>query len=116
VWGGPPAMGQPDGTVVPCACAGSLPFLPAECSHVLLSIKDKYPKAWTRYGFVDAFNPKANWYAEDILGIDQGITVLMAENLRTGFVWQQFMKNPEIQHAMNEVQFHPDPDVNSQIM
>jgi hypothetical protein len=117
VWGGPPAMGPLDGTLVPCAVAGSLPFLPAECSHVLLSMREKMgDKVWTRYGFVDAFNPKANWFAEDVLGIDQGISLLMAENLRTGFCWQYFMKNREIAHAMSEVQFHPDPDANSQVL
>ncbi|HLH35583.1 MAG TPA: glucoamylase family protein [Alloacidobacterium sp.] len=117
VWGGPPAMGPLDGTVVPCACAGSLPFLPAECSHVLLTMRQKFgDKVWTRYGFVDAFNPKANWYAQDILGIDQGISVVMAENLRTGFVWEQFMKNREVGHAMRQVQFHPDPEANSQVL
>lgn len=117
VWGGPPAMGPIDGTIVPCAVAGSLPFLPAECSHVLLSIRQKMgARVWTRYGFVDAFLPKSNWFAEDILGIDQGISVLMAENVRTGFVWEQFMKNREIQHAMREVAFHPDPDANSQVL
>ena len=41
---------------------------------------------------------------------------MMAENLRTGFVWKYFMKNPEIKHAMDEVQFHPDPDANSQYL
>jgi hypothetical protein len=117
VWGGPPALGPIDGTIVPCAAAGSLPFLPAECSHVLLSIRQKMgPRVWTRYGFVDAFLPKANWFAEDILGIDQGISVLMAENVRTGFVWEYFMKNREIQHAMREVAFHSDPDANSQVL
>jgi len=117
VWGGPPPMGPLDGTIVPCAAAGSLPFLPAECSHVLLSMREKMgDRAWTRYGFVDAFNPKMNWFASDILGIDQGISVLMAENLRSGFAWQYFMKNREIVHAMNEVQFHPDPDANSQVL
>jgi hypothetical protein len=117
VWGGPPAMGPLDGTLVPCAVAGSLPFLPAECSHVLLSMREKMgDKVMTRYGFVDAFNPKTNWFAEDILGIDQGVTILMAENLRSGFVWQYFMKNREITHAMSEVQFHPDPDANSQVL
>ncbi len=117
VWGGPPTMGSPDGTLVPCAAAGSLPFLPAECSHVLLSMREKMgPRVWTRYGFVDAFNPKANWFAEDVLGIDQGISVMMAENLRTGFVWEYFMKNRELAHAMSEVQFHPDPDANSQVL
>ena len=117
VWGGPPSMGPLDGTLVPCAVAGSLPFLPAECSHVLLSMKEKMgDKVWTRYGFVDAFNPKAKWFAEDILGIDQGISVLMAENLRSGFAWEYFMKNREITHAMDEVQFHPDPDANRQVL
>jgi hypothetical protein len=117
VWGGPPAMGPLDGTIVPCAAAGSLPFLPAECSHVLLSIRQKGgDRVWTKYGFVDAFQPKANWFAQDILGIDQGISVLMAENARTGFVWEYFMKNREIQHAMREVAFHPDPDANTQVL
>jgi hypothetical protein len=31
-------------------------------------------------------------------------------------VWEQFMKNREIGHAMREVQFHPDPDTNSQVL
>ena len=110
-------MGPLDGTLVPCAAAGSLPFLPAECSHVLLSMREKMgERVWTRYGFVDAFNSKTNWFATDILGIDQGISVLMAENLRSGFAWQYFMKNREIVHAMNQVQFHPDPEANSQVI
>ena len=41
VWGGPPTMGPLDGTLVPCAAAGSLPFLPSECTHVLLSMREK---------------------------------------------------------------------------
>ncbi|MFZ0662499.1 MAG: glucoamylase family protein [Acidobacteriaceae bacterium] len=117
VWGGPPTMGSPNGTLVPCATAGSLPFLPPECSHVLLSMKkDIGEKVYTKYGFVDAFDPKTKWFAQDILGIDQGISVLMAENLRSGFVWQYFMKNPEIVKAMGAVQFHPDPDANRQVL
>ena len=35
VWGGPPATGPIDGTVVPSAAGGSLPFLPAETLRVL---------------------------------------------------------------------------------
>jgi len=117
VWGGPPSMGPLDGTLVPCATAGSLPFLPPECSHVLLSMKKSMgEKVYTRYGFVDAFNPKSKWFAQDILGIDQGISVLMAENLRSGFVWEYFMKNPEIHKAMQAVHFHPDPDANRQVL
>ena len=105
VWGGPPAMGPIDGTVVPAATGGSLPFLPDACLRVLKNIKAHYPKAWSRYGFVDAFNPLKGWYDSDIVGIDTGITMLMAENLRTGFVWETFMKNPEAQRGMANAGF-----------
>ncbi len=104
-WGGPPAMGPIDGTVVPAAAGGSLPFLPGATMQVLRNIHDHYPNAWCRYGFVDAFNPLTQWYDTDVIGIDTGITMLMAENARTGFVWNTFMKNPEAQRGMAEAGF-----------
>jgi hypothetical protein len=105
VWGGPPAMGPIDGTVVPAATGGSLPFLPNATMRVLRTIHDRFPKAWCRYGFVDAFNPLTDWYDSDVIGIDTGITMLMAENARTGFVWETFMKNPEAQRGMEKAGF-----------
>jgi len=107
VWGGPPAVGPIDGTVVPSAAGGSLPFLPQPAIRVLRTIKDRYPKAWSRYGFVNAFNPLKNWYDSDVIGIDTGITMVMAENARTGFVWDTFMKNPEAQRGMRRAGFKP---------
>jgi hypothetical protein len=105
IWGGPPAMGPIDGTVVPAAPGGSLPFLPEATMRVLKNIRSRYPQAWSKYGFVDAFNPLKKWYDTDIVGIDTGITMLMAENLRTGFVWETFMKNPEAQRGMANAGF-----------
>jgi hypothetical protein len=106
-WGGPPAMGRIDGSIVPCAAGGSLPFLPEEALHVLQAIREKYSKrAWRKYGFVDAFNPLTNWSSPDVLGIDAGITLVMAENARTGFVWEQFMKNEEVRRGMAKAGFH----------
>ncbi len=105
IWGGPPAMGPIDGTVVPAAPGGSLPFLPEATMRVLKNIRTHYPQAWSRYGFVDAFNPLKKWYDTDIVGIDTGITMLMAENLRTSFVWETFMKNPEAQRGMTTAGF-----------
>lgn len=100
-WGGPPPTGPLDGTVVPCATAGSLAFLPVDCLAVLRAMRMKWGKrAWGRYGFADAFHPAANWYDPDVIGIDQGISVLMAENLRSGMVWRTFMCNPESERAM----------------
>jgi hypothetical protein len=105
-WGGPPAMGPIDGTIVPAATGGSLPFLPDATMRVLRTIHDHFPKAWCRYGFVDAFNPLTDWYDSDVIGIDTGITMLMAENARTGFVWETFMKNPEAQRGMQKAGFN----------
>jgi hypothetical protein len=106
IWGGPPALGPIDGTVVPCAAGGSLPFLPAATIRVLRNIRNNYPSTWSRYGFVDAFNPMKKWYNSYVIGIDAGITMLMAENLRTGFVWETFMKNPEATRGMQRAGFH----------
>ncbi len=107
VWGGPPAIGPIDGTVVPSAAGGSLPFLPQPSMRVLRTVRDRYPKAWGRYGFVNAFNPLKDWYDGDVIGIDTGITMVMAENARTGFVWDIFMKNQEAQRGMQRAGFRP---------
>jgi len=104
-WGGPPRIGRLDGSVVPCAAGGSLPFLYTDCMQVLRTIRERYGRAWGRYGFVDAFNPLTNWYNPDVLGIDLGITMLMAENERTGFVWKTFMRNKEAQRGMDRAGF-----------
>jgi hypothetical protein len=109
-WGGPSntgtGFGGIDGSVVPNASAGSLPFLPADCLRVLRSLKSKYPRAWGRYGFCDAFHPDADWYDPDVLGIDLGIGLLMAENLRSSFIWETFARNPEVGIAMQRAGFH----------
>ena len=106
-WGGPPAMGPIDGTIAPAAAGGSLPFLPAATLRVLHTIHGHYPQAWCRYGFIDAFNPLTDWYDTDVIGIDTGITMLMAENARSGFVWDTFMKNPEAKKGMEAAGFKP---------
>ncbi len=108
-WGGPPKIGGVDGSVVPCAAAGSLPMLPAECLLTLRALRQDFgTKAWGRYGFCDAFHPAADWYDPDVLGIDLGIGALMAENLRTGFVWKTFARNPEVGIGMKKAGFKRD--------
>jgi len=111
-WGGPSAQGTPigpvDGSVVPCATAGSLPFDFAETIRVLRWTRGHYPRAWQRYGYVDAFNPLTGWYDGDVIGIDLGISVLMAENQRTQFIWSTFMKDPAAQTGMKLAGFRPE--------
>jgi hypothetical protein len=102
-WGGPPRKGPIDGTVVPCAAGGSLMFTPEIALPALREMKEKFgDRIYSRYGFADAFNPNDGWVNPDVIGIDVGITLLSAENLRTGNVWRWFMRNPEIARAMEK--------------
>ncbi len=102
-WGAPPREPAIDGTVVPCAPAGSLMFAPEATLPVLKEIKEKYDKTWGKYGFADAFNPNNGWVNPDVIGIDLGISLLSAENLRSGKVWYWFMQNDEIRRALKLV-------------
>jgi hypothetical protein len=103
-WGGPPRDPAIDGTVVPCAAGGSLMFAPDITLGALRAMREKFgARVYGRYGFTDAFHPTNGWTNPDVIGIDLGITLLSAENLRTGRVWGWFMSNPEIPRAMDAV-------------
>lgn len=98
VWGLPSS--PPDGTLVPCAAGGSLAFLPGLCGAVLENMRARYgEKVWSPYGFVDAFHPQQGWYSPDVIGIDIGIMVLMAENTRSGAIWDAIMATPEAKRS-----------------
>ena len=104
VWGGPPRDPEIDGTVVPSAAAGSLMFTPQLSLAALKEMRARYgDRIYGRYGFVDAFNPNNNWVDRDVIGINLGITLLSAENARTGNVWRWFMGNQEIERAVDLV-------------
>ncbi len=103
-WDGPPRSSLIDGTVVPSAAGGSLMFTPDICLPALRTMRSRFgERIYGRYGFVDAFNPNTGWVDSDVLGIDVGITLLSAENLKDGGVWRWFMRNPEITRAMDMV-------------
>lgn len=103
-WGGPPAKGPIDGSVVPCAAGGSLMLAPQVCLPALMEMRRVFgDRIYKRYGFVDAFHPTNGWTDGDVLGIDAGITLLSAENLRSGNVWKWFMRNRQIQHGMRQL-------------
>lgn len=108
-----------DGTISPTAAGGSMAFAPEICIPALQAMKTKYgAKLYGDYGFRDAFNPAyrypapiANgpttngWFDIDYLGIDQGPILLMAENLRTEFVWNLMKKNPHIRKGLERAGF-----------
>jgi hypothetical protein len=109
-----------DGTLVPTAAIGSLPFAPEIVLPVIEAMRTRYPQAYTKYGFKDAFNPSLGetglkpkygsivdgvWVDVDYLGIDQGPIVLMIENYRSGFVWNTMRRNPHIVRGLKRAGF-----------
>jgi hypothetical protein len=102
-----------DGTIAPMGAAGCVPFAPEIVIPALRAMKNKYgDKLWTKYGFVDAFNPTYitlstlnGWFDQDYLGIDQGPIVLMIENYRNGFVWNVMKKNKYIVAGLRKAGF-----------
>jgi len=110
-YGGPPVgFSDIDGTVAPSAVCGSIVFAPRECIETLrLMYEDYKDKLWGRYGFSDSLNLDNDWYASDVIGIDQGISVLMIENYRSDFVWKYFMREKNIIDTLIKVGFRYHP-------
>lgn len=108
-WGSSPSDSRIDGTVVPSAAAGSVMFAPDICIPALRFMLLRFgKKIYGRYGFADAFNPTTGWVSRYVIGIDVGITLLSAENLRTENVWQWFMRNSAVERALDMIGLQPD--------
>ena len=109
-YGAAPGTAIHDGTIAPAAAAGSIVFTP-ELS--LAAMKNFYKKhkdrIWGRYGFADAFNLDRDFVASDVYGINQGPTVMMLENYRSGLIWKLFMSLPQVQRGMKEAGFGAGP-------
>jgi len=109
--GAPPAQND-NGTITPTAAASSICFAPEIVIPTLHHFYDAYaPQLWGPYGFKDAFNRTRNWWATDVLGIDQGPIIIMIENYRRQAVWGRFMKNPEIRTGLTRAGFTRTVDV-----
>ncbi len=103
-WGAPPRHDRTDGSVVPYAVAASLMFTPDIALPTLKEMKEEYgDKVYGKYSFADAFNPHNGWVGNDVLGIDLGISLIGAENLRTGKVWYWFMQNEDARRAFAKI-------------
>jgi hypothetical protein len=102
-----------DGTLVPTAAGGSIAFAPEIVVPTLMAMRTRYgAPLFGRYGFVDAFNPTLrasgpplhhgriveglSWFDTDYLGIDQGPILAMAENWRSGMIWNLLKRNGSI--------------------
>ncbi len=104
-----PVIQDDNGTITPTAALSSTPYTPSESISALKYFyRNLGVKVWGGMGFYDAFNQDRNWFAMSYLAIDQGPIIDMIENYRTGLLWKNFMLNPEIQPALDNIGFKPD--------
>jgi hypothetical protein len=105
---GAPPLETDDGTIAPTAAGASVPFAPEICIPTLRHFYDAYrERLWTPYGFRDAFNLSRDWWATDVLGIDQGPMLLMIENHRSGSTWRRMQKHPVLVRGLERAGFKP---------
>ena len=105
-YGAPPGYAYYDGTIAFTALGGSIPFAPKETIAALRWTYNNYKDyIWGRYGFSDSMNRDKDWYADIVIGIDQGPMLLMIENYLNESVWDYFMSNKYIKKAMDKVGF-----------
>ncbi len=87
--------GPDDGTIAPWAVAASLPFAPEIVTPTIRHFARLQLDVPNPYGFKASFNPAfvgeaadaAGWVSPYHFGINEGPTVLMIENHRSGLVW-----------------------------
>lgn len=98
-YGAKPGEGLHDGTIAPYAAIASIVFTPEASIQAVRYFYENYQKnLYGKMGFKGAFNVDKNWWSQEYLGIDQGITVLMLENfLNDGAIWKKFMGLSEIE-------------------
>ncbi len=94
------------GVITPTAAISSLPYTPEQSMD---AIRFFYyilgDKLWGDYGFYDAFDVHAAWWADSYIAIDQGPELIMIENYRTGLLWDLFMSAPEVQNGLLKLNF-----------
>jgi hypothetical protein len=94
------------GVITPTAAISSIPYTPEESlkalRHFYYQLGDKL---WGPYGFHDAFNITAGWWADSYIAIDQGPIAVMIENYRSGLLWRLFMNSGEVRSGLTKLGF-----------
>jgi hypothetical protein len=92
-----------DDTIPPAGAIGSIIFLPQPAQEAMLNYY-LLEELKSPYGFKDAYNLSADWYATDVIGIDKGITLLMLANSENDMVYRIMMENDSILRGLDRLQ------------
>ncbi|PID60027.1 MAG: beta-glucosidase [Gammaproteobacteria bacterium] len=94
------------GVISPTAAVSAMPYTPDESMQALRHFHDERgTELCTPWGFIDAFSPDADWFADTHLAIDQGPIIAMIENHRSALVWELFMSCPEVRAGLARLGF-----------
>lgn len=94
------------GVIAPTAAISSIAYTPEESkSFIKYLFSHLKNKLWGKYGFYDAYSESENWFPERYLAIDQGPIVVMIQNYKDAFVWDLFMKAPEVKEGLEVLGF-----------
>ncbi|HZK35289.1 MAG TPA: glucoamylase family protein, partial [Bacillota bacterium] len=101
-----------DGTVPPAGAIGSIVFTPDQSMEALQYYYKNHSGLVGKYGLKDSYNLDVlpPWYSAGFIGIDKGISLVMAENYRTGLVWDLFMENENVSRGLELVGLARDVD------
>lgn len=99
-----PAEHQDEGKLTPTGALASFPYTPEESMRAFKHFyRDCGDFLWGEYGFYDAYNPSINWVSPIFMGLNQGPITVMVENYRSGFIWNLFMSNRDVQSAIEKL-------------
>ena len=110
-----------DCTLAPTAAVASIPFAPELAIPTVLEMHRLFGEhIYSKYGFLDAFNPTFTldvplrhgrrvpgfgWVDGDYLAIDQGAILAMIENYRSALIWRVMRKNPYLRRGLEQAGF-----------
>ncbi len=97
-----------DGTIAPSGALGSIVFTPDLVKNAALYFETIGGLKGV-YGYKDAYNFENNqtWIAQDVIGINKGITMVMIANYFDNIVWEYFMKNTHVQSGLEVIGIRP---------
>ncbi|WP_090393490.1 glucoamylase family protein [Niabella drilacis] len=95
-----------NGTICCAAALSSIAYTPKESMAALRYFYEQLGnRIWGKCGFSESYNETRKWYATSHLAINQGATILMIENYRTGLLWKWFMKDKDVQRGLKKLGF-----------
>ncbi len=105
--------GPDDGTLAPWAVVACLPFAPEIVLPTVLYFQNLQLREVNPYGFKASFNPtypcdaqrRCGWVSAYHFGINEGPTVIMIENHRSGLIWSLTRQCPFIKTGLRRAGF-----------